>query len=93
MDDDVFEELRRANCALCIADTSENTQPDVVKTADWGYFRLRRPSYSDSDLQNWAKAISTNGWDDVFVFFKHEDDGAGPAMAEQFRSTVNSVIK
>jgi hypothetical protein len=23
-------------------------------------------------------------WDDVFVFFKHEDAGAGPKMASRF---------
>jgi len=27
---------------------------------------------------------STQGWNDAFVFFKHEDEGKGPQMAKRF---------
>ena len=76
-DDDVFQALEDANCALCIADNSKEQSVPVVQTTNWGYLRLRRPDYDDEDLSRWASEIQETGWDDVFVFFKHEDDGAG----------------
>ncbi len=32
----------------------------------------------------------TSGWESAFVFFKHEDEGAGPAMAAEFGEMVRS---
>jgi hypothetical protein len=28
--------------------------------------------------------VSDQKWTDAYVFFKHEDDGAGPALAARF---------
>jgi uncharacterized protein YecE (DUF72 family) len=83
LEEDVFERLRGHNCALCLADTDES---DVafVSTADWGYLRLRRSAYDESALVNWADRITSASWKDTFVFFKHEDEGAGPRLAEEF---------
>ena len=81
-DDEVFGALRRHNRALCLADTDEKA-PEVVATADWGYLRLRRAAYSSAALRKWLGAIGDQGWRDCFVFFKHEDEASGPAMAER----------
>jgi len=83
-DDDVYEALRRKECALCIADTGDDGDPPFVSTAPFGYLRLRRPDYSDADLDGWAKRVASQPWSDAFVFFKHEDEGAGPALAARF---------
>ena len=32
-------------------------------------------------LQQWATRLSEPAWKQAFVYFKHEDAGAGPAMA------------
>jgi uncharacterized protein YecE (DUF72 family) len=80
METPVLEALAERNCALCIADTEEGS-PGIVRTADWGYLRLRRPAYTDAELGDWKRAMSAEDWTDAFVFFKHEDDGAGPEMA------------
>jgi uncharacterized protein YecE (DUF72 family) len=91
-DDAVYDLLREHGCALVCADTedSDGDEP-IVRTADWGYLRLRRPSYGPEDLQRWADAIRDQGWEEAFVFFKHEDEGAGPRMAERFRLTYNEL--
>ena len=47
--DDVFECLRRFDVALCIAEHEEYCAP-FERTASFGYFRLRRPDYSDEEL-------------------------------------------
>ncbi|MBI2822859.1 MAG: DUF72 domain-containing protein [Acidobacteria bacterium] len=82
-DDEVFEQLREHNLALCIADSEKMTTP-VVETADYGYFRLRDEGYTAADLARWAGAIQQrlDRWRDTFVYFKHEEQGKGPELAK-----------
>jgi uncharacterized protein YecE (DUF72 family) len=83
--DDVYERLHARNAALCIVDHEDGATP-AVATADWGYLRLRAVEYSDADLARWAATIRETGagWRDAFVFFKHEDQATGPALAKRF---------
>ena len=83
--DDVYEVLRKGNAALCVADTDEATTP-LASTADFGYFRLRDEGYTGEDLAGWAGKVKEigAGWREAFVFFKHEEAGQGPALAQQF---------
>jgi uncharacterized protein YecE (DUF72 family) len=46
---------------------------------------MRRPDYDDADLARWAKRIEALDWERAFVFFKHEEEGAGPRLAARFR--------
>jgi len=78
------ELLLAANQALCIADSSKEQPADVVSSADWGYLRLRREDYTDEELTAWADTILEQPWQDVFVFFKHEEKALAPAMAMRF---------
>ena len=87
--DEVFELLRGRNITICHADGEGESLP-FVATADWGYLRLRQPSYSDEALAVWRQTISDSKWKDAFVFFKHEDEGAGPAMATRFINLVTN---
>ena len=83
-DNDVFELLRHHRAALCIAEAEDDLRVPFVATADWGYLRLRRPDYSNAELKRWVKRVRKQDWRDVFVFFKHEDEGKGPQMARRF---------
>jgi uncharacterized protein YecE (DUF72 family) len=85
-EDDVFAALRARDAALCIAETDpddkEGSAPvPLVRTASWGYLRLRRATYTDADLQAWSARIHSQGWSEAYVFFKHEDEGAAPKLA------------
>jgi uncharacterized protein YecE (DUF72 family) len=82
LDDDVYERLRRRNLALCVADSEKMSVP-VTITADYAYFRLRDEGYDERDIVQWAETIAreTAQCRDVFVYFKHEDEGKGPAFA------------
>src|ERR1043166_9156639 len=88
--DDVYAALRTANAALCVADTEEKHTP-LVATADFGYLRLRDEGYEQSDLEQWAKTVQDVGkdWQDSFIFFKHEESGIGPRLAQQFVALVS----
>jgi uncharacterized protein YecE (DUF72 family) len=82
-DEKVFGLLRDHQAALCIAEAEDDLKVPFVATADWGYLRLRRPDYSDRELKTWIKRVCGQKWRDVFVFFKHEDEGKGPRMAKR----------
>ena len=86
-DDDVFGVLKAHDAALCIADNDPGesglTVP-FVSTAPWGYLRLRRVQYDDRTLGEWAARVTGSGWQEAYVFFKHEDEGTGPKLAAQF---------
>lgn len=86
MADDVFDALRERDAALCASDTDEVGDSDrlVVPTASWGYQRLRRTEYADEELAAWARRIEAQPWSAAYVFFKHEDEGKGPAFAKRF---------
>lgn len=83
-DDSVYEALRAHNAALCLADTDDDLDVPLVSTASWGYLRLRRASYPDGELEKWLDWIRSQDWSDAYVFFKHEEAGAGPEMAARF---------
>jgi uncharacterized protein YecE (DUF72 family) len=83
-DDDVLELLRAHNLPLCVSDTDDLPASHIDRTADWGYLRLRRVYYPEEALGEWLERIKTQQWRDVFVFFKHEDEGTGPRLAKQF---------
>ena len=83
-DDEVFECLRASAGALCIADVDNAPEPTLTSTAGWGYLRLRRETYTDQDLAKWIEKLKSTGWQDVYVYFKHEDAGIGPKLATRF---------
>jgi uncharacterized protein YecE (DUF72 family) len=82
-DDEIYTILGDAGAALVVAHT-EDEPPPVVATAPYGDLRLRREAYEPDDLARWAGIASDQGWEDVYVFFKHEDAGTGPALAQRF---------
>ena len=80
---EVLDRLRARNFALAAADTDEFPDPPLVPTATWGYLRLRRLDYGDESLRSWAQRVAS-AWERAYVFFKHEDEGRGPALAARF---------
>ena len=85
-DDEVYATLAERNAALVVADTGEEGKdPPLVRTSDWGYARLRRVEYPGDLLSEWAARLTGAGWGDLWVFFKHEDEGTGPKLAARFR--------
>jgi uncharacterized protein YecE (DUF72 family) len=82
LDAEVYARLRSRNLALCVAD-SERLSTPVEITADYAYLRLRDEGYTSDDIARWASTIRerTSECKDVFVYFKHEDEGKGPEFA------------
>jgi len=83
LSEDVYDCLRARGVALCVAD-SEKRETPVITTADYAYLRLRDEGYGAADIDRWAETareLSTR-CADVFVYFKHEDEGKGAAFGQ-----------
>jgi uncharacterized protein YecE (DUF72 family) len=79
--DPVFDLLRRYNAALCLAESEKLSTPGV-QTADFSYFRLRKPEYSPQERQVLAEKLAALAGD-AYVYFKHEDTPEGALYAEE----------
>jgi uncharacterized protein YecE (DUF72 family) len=88
-DDELYEILRDKGHALCCSDAENEELTHLLDTADRGYLRLRKPDYSEDELLGWAQKIKSQDWQAAYVFFKHEDAGAGPKLAAHFRDLLN----
>src|SRR5262245_30533892 len=80
----VHDRLRARDVALVTVDAEEGPGECEPATASFGYLRLRRPGYERAELAGWAARVAIQPWSSAFVFFKHEDAGAGPRLAEEF---------
>lgn len=85
--DEVYDVLRKANTALCQAESEDLETPNVV-TADFSYLRLRKKNYSAKAREAIAKkaaGLALKG--EVFAYFKHEDTPDGALHAESLLKT------
>lgn len=89
--EDTYDALRAHDVALCIAEAEDGVDTPFVATASWGYLRLRRGDYTDAELQTWVEHIRGAGWNEAFVFFKHEEQGLGPKLARHFTEMTEAV--
>jgi uncharacterized protein YecE (DUF72 family) len=83
-DDEVFARLKARGRTLCVAD-SEKLETPLEVTGDIGYFRLRDEGYQPADIEAWAGKIDAlrTRCADIYVYFKHEEQGLGPEFARQ----------
>ena len=80
--DEIFALLKNGNRALCVAETEERTTPDVV-TADFCYYRYRKPSYTPGERRTMVDRIREHLGQgrNVFAYFKHEETPQGAIYA------------
>ena len=78
--DDVYDTLKAAGAALCLSEREDNAPPPLIETAPWGYVRLRLETYSDADLEAWARRLEATSWRNIYVYFMHEP--TAPAYAK-----------
>jgi uncharacterized protein YecE (DUF72 family) len=82
--DEVFSLLKQHNRALCIAETEEGVTPDVI-TADFSYYRYRKPEYTGEERQAMVRRIHEHlsSGRDVYAYFKHEETPQGVIYAAE----------
>jgi len=86
-DDEIYALLRGRDASLCVGDSDEGDRsPPLVATAQWGYLRLRAPSYDAATLGGWRERIASQPWDEAYAYLKHEVNG--PAYAAYLDAIV-----
>jgi uncharacterized protein YecE (DUF72 family) len=80
--DDIFSVLNQHNRALCVAETEERVTPDVV-TADFAYYRYRKPEYSAEERAAMLRRMREHlaAGRNTFAYFKHEETPQGAIYA------------
>jgi uncharacterized protein YecE (DUF72 family) len=88
--DDTWSTLRERNIALCVAETEERNTPDVV-TADYAYYRYRKPTYTAEERQAMVGRLQEQlaAGRDVFAYFKHEETPEGALYAVDLLRAVD----
>jgi uncharacterized protein YecE (DUF72 family) len=86
-DESVFQALRDRDVAMTAIEQEDFSSP-VQPTATWGYLRLHRMDYTPEQLAAWASRVNGYGWQEAYVFFKHdhvpESAGSGPLAVDAF---------
>jgi uncharacterized protein YecE (DUF72 family) len=90
--DATWATLRDRNIALCVAETEERNTPDVV-TADFVYYRYRKPRYTPEERQAMVARIREHlgAGRDVFAYFKHEETPEGALYAVEVLREVSGL--
>jgi uncharacterized protein YecE (DUF72 family) len=82
--------------AWCVAETDDAPVTDdklPAPSSPFVYLRLRKTQYSDDELSGWSRRVrpALDEGSDVFCFFKHEEKGAGPILAERMAALVGAA--
>jgi uncharacterized protein YecE (DUF72 family) len=91
---EVYELLRTANVPLVHAEGEKSPSPleTLGVTADFAYARLReRNGYTDDAVDVWAGRLRVilDAGKDVYVYFRHDEDGSNALSAERLRRAIS----
>jgi uncharacterized protein YecE (DUF72 family) len=91
---DVYDLLRTANVPLVHAEGEKAPSPveTLGATADFAYARLReRSGYPDDAVDAWAARLRVilDSGQDVYAYFRHDDDGSNALSAERLRRAIS----
>jgi len=84
LDANILALLGDENRPLVWVDQDDAETGELPVTADWAYLRLRRSGYGPDELKGWRERLASQPFQRALVFFKHEEEGAGPALATAF---------
>jgi uncharacterized protein YecE (DUF72 family) len=81
--------LERHGAGFCIAET-EDMKPSFQVTGGLAYFRLRKDSYDDKAIDQWAKKISetAEGLPECYVYLRHDESGENAILAERLSKKI-----
>lgn len=91
--EDTYSILREHNAALCVAEGDDLITPEV-HTASHRCLRLRRTGgYTPAEIQAFAARLTPlSKHDDLFVYFRHEDEPTGALNAAAFLQAATRVL-
>ena len=93
LSEETYGILRERNVALCVAESEERDTPDVV-TADFTYYRYRKPNYTPEERQAMVNRMREHlaAGRDVFAYFKHEETPEGAIYAREVLNSFSETM-
>ena len=91
--DEIYGILRDRNVSLCVAESEKLEVPEVI-TADFVYYRLRKPDYTEADVDGFAaraRELLATGRD-LYLMFKHEESPEGALNAENVLKRAKALV-
>jgi len=90
--DATWELLRENHVAVCVAETETRNTPDVV-TAEFTYYRFRKPTYTPEERQAMLGRIEEHlaAGRNVYAYFKHEDTPEGALYAAELLKSAKRL--
>jgi len=90
--DEIFDILKGGNRALCVAETEERTTPDVA-TADFAYYRFRKPTYTPEERTAMIARIREHltAGRNVYAYFKHEETPQGAIYVTEVLEEISQA--
>jgi len=90
--DATWELLRENHVAVCVAETETRNTPDVV-TAEFTYYRFRKPTYTPEERQAMLGRIEEHlaAGRNVYAYFKHEDTPEGALYAAELLKSAKKL--
>jgi uncharacterized protein YecE (DUF72 family) len=87
--DEVWNLLKGRNVALCVAESEDRATPDVT-TADFCYYRFRKPDYPAEERRVMVKTLNQHLQQgrDVYAYFKHEETPEGAIYAVELLKSI-----
>jgi len=92
LEEGAYDLLRRRNISLCVAESEKLEVPEVI-TADFVYYRLRKPEYTEADVEAIgarARELLATGRD-LYLMFKHEESPEGALNAERLLRAAGTL--
>jgi uncharacterized protein YecE (DUF72 family) len=89
--DEVFDLLQSRDATVCATELDEDPEPPMLRlTGRFLYVRLRRTTYTEPEIDAWARRFVPflDAGHDVFAFFRHDDEGLAPGRAIQLQAAV-----
>jgi uncharacterized protein YecE (DUF72 family) len=82
-----------AGAAMVATDWDDRDEPALEGGGAFIYLRLRRARYGPDQLDRWAARLDPllAGGSDVFVFFRHDEDGLMALQAEALLGRLGGV--
>lgn len=80
---DIYARLAHRNFGCVDIVGGDTPLSPQMPDAKFGYVRVRDDDFPTEALLELKARIEDTDWQEVYVFFKHEDAGVGPVLAEQ----------
>lgn len=89
--DEVHALLGEHGAALCATDLDDLPEPDLRRSGEYVYLRLRRADYSATDLERWSARLEPFLDDgvDCYVFLRHDETGESALRAQRLRQLID----